>query len=59
MGCGCGGKSFSGSARQSSGTTVVSAASQAAASGQRTIVAAQGVKFGKAPVIQPMQRKTV
>lgn len=58
--CGCGGKKFSSpSATQRTGTTVVSKTQQAAQSSARTVVQSSGVTFGRAPTIQPMQRKTV
>lgn len=57
MGCGCGGKKFSGA--RSSGTSQSVSRLAAPAPSSQTLVQATGVKLGTAPVIQPMQRKTV
>jgi hypothetical protein len=59
MGCGCGGKKFTGSAVTGARTASPGQrlASPSAPSG--AIIQATGVKLGTAPAIQPMQRKTV
>lgn len=60
MGCGCGGKKFSSTTvNQRSGVTVSTSAQASVSTGNRTVVQSSGVSFGKAPTIQPMQRKTV
>lgn len=61
MGCGCG-KKFTprtSSTTARTGVQVTAMAQTAAATGSRTVVQSAGVTFGKAPNIQPMQRKTV
>lgn len=58
--CGCGGKKFSQTPTQRTGTTVSTSAQRASVvTSPQTLIQSSGATFGRLPKIQPIQRKTV